>query len=252
MTTTPTTTTATERDTTHRIVCLVCGGSGTDPAFLCPCEPCNGTGYKRTAVAMPTRTEHEDVTDLVAWLAEQTWSDFATSLADFHRRHGFLSPKQISSARSMQAKVLARQAERAQRTPADDSDPTPPHGTPRPTPTATVDLSNVPTGLYAVPGGDTRLKVRIDNVTSGKWTGWVFVKDGAEYGQGRKYGSQKPGQQYRGDIVDALQAIAADPAEAMAAYGRLTGTCGRCSRPLEDEVSVARGIGPVCATKMGW
>ena len=73
-----------------------------------------------------------------------------------------------------------------------------------------LDLSSIPSGTYAVPGGDTRLKVRIDVVTKGKWAGWVFVKDGAEYGQGQRYGSQKPGATYKGQIEDALRAIAAD------------------------------------------
>lgn len=112
-----------------------------------------------------------------------------------------------------------------------------------------LDLRAIPSGRYAVPGGDTRLKVRIDVVTEGKWAGWVFVKDAAEYGQGRKYGSQRPGQTYRGEIEAALRVIAADPREASAAYGRLVGACGVCGRHLEDAESVARGIGPICAGK---
>lgn len=112
-----------------------------------------------------------------------------------------------------------------------------------------IDLSGLPSGRYAVPGGDTRLKVQIDNVTTGKWSGWVFVKDAAVYGAGRRYGSQRPGQQYKGEIEDALRAILANPMAAAAEYGRLTNTCGMCGRPLEDEESVARGIGPVCIKK---
>ena len=116
-------------------------------------------------------------------------------------------------------------------------------------PASGLDLSEVPSGLYAVPGGDTRLKVKIDNVTSGKWEGWIFVKDGAEYGSKERYGSQKPGSTYSGKIVEALTAIAADPFEASKAYGKLVGRCGVCNRPLEDEKSVAAGIGPICARK---
>ena len=113
-----------------------------------------------------------------------------------------------------------------------------------------LDLSSVPSGMYASPEGDTRLKVRINNVTKGKWDGWVFVSDGAEYGQQQRYGKQPPAGIYQGSIVDELEAIAADPKAAMAAYGRLTGSCGRCGRILEDEDSIAAGIGPVCAKKM--
>ena len=126
---------------------------------------------------------------------------------------------------------------------------------PRLPPTAPVagglDLSAVPSGTYAVPGGDTRLKVKIDNVTTGKWAGWVFVKDGAEYGQGGKYGSQRPGATYRGQIEDALRVIAADIRAAAKAYGDLTSRCTFCHLPLEDKRSTDAGYGPTCAKKHG-
>jgi hypothetical protein len=115
-----------------------------------------------------------------------------------------------------------------------------------------LDLTGLPSGHYAVPGGDTRLKVRIDKPTKGNWAGFVFVKDGAEYGQERRYGMQKPGQAYRGDIEDALRAIVADPQAAAHRYGELTGRCAICNRQLEDEQSVARGIGPICWSNLGW
>ncbi len=115
-----------------------------------------------------------------------------------------------------------------------------------------VDLSGVPAGRYAVPGGLTRLKLLIQKPTEGKWAGWTFVKDAAVYGEGQRYGSAKPGALYTGKAHDALVAIAADPRAAAAEYGHLTSTCGICGRHLEDEQSVARGIGPVCAANNGW
>lgn len=114
-----------------------------------------------------------------------------------------------------------------------------------------LDLSNVPSGRYAVPDGDTRLKVIIDH-GEGKWEGFTFVRDGAEYGAGRRYGMQRPGQSYRGAIQAQLTVIAADPRAAAVAYGRLVGCCALCGRLLEDSESVARGIGPICAAKHGW
>lgn len=118
-------------------------------------------------------------------------------------------------------------------------------------PTAGLDLSTLPAGRYAVPGGDTRLKVQVDKPSRGNWKGHIFVRDAAVYGQGRRYGSQKPAPyRYQGDIVEELEAIMADPAAAMAAYGHLTGTCGRCYRHLEDETSISLGIGPVCRAKL--
>ena len=115
-----------------------------------------------------------------------------------------------------------------------------------------LDLTGLVTGLYAVPGG-TRLKLDIDVVTEGRWAGWVFVRNAAEYGDhaGERLGTQRPGQMYRGKATAALAAILADPFEAMAEYGRITGRCGACGRKLEDADSVARGMGPVCAAKWG-
>lgn len=38
--------------------------------------------------------------------------------------------------------------------------------------------------------------------------------------------------------------------EAAKAYGDLYGRCVRCQADLTDEASIARGLGPVCATKI--
>ncbi len=59
----------------------------------------------------------------------------------------------------------------------------------------------------AVPGGDTRLKLHLSRPRDGKWAGYVFVKDAAVYGEGRKYGTQRPGQAYHGQVEDELRAI---------------------------------------------
>ncbi len=39
-------------------------------------------------------------------------------------------------------------------------------------------------------------------------------------------------------------------AEQAAQYGKLYGRCIRCQADLTDEESIARGIGPICATKI--
>lgn len=114
-----------------------------------------------------------------------------------------------------------------------------------------LDLSGLVSGYYAVPDGDTRLKVAINNPTQGKWAGFTFVKDGATYGnfQAKRYGMQKPGGFYKGQIEAQLEAILKDPKAAMIAYGKLVGRCGACGAQLENEASVAAGIGPICEAK---
>lgn len=179
--------------------------------------------------------EHRDVVD---WIFEkESVSSFANSLVRQFEQ-GPLTKGQINKVREILAERTTRAAEQVAAVVRAE-----PAG-------SDIDLSKIPEGFYAVPGGDTRLKVCIERPSPpSKWSGFIFVSDGAKYGQQKKYGRQAPGKLYTGDIKDALRAIVADPKAASAAYGKLVGRCGLCGRKLEDEASIARGIGPVCAEK---
>lgn len=176
--------------------------------------------------------------DITKWLGHgcATGFEFAVSLQSSLLRYGSWTPGQLSAVEKCIAKFNAAKDRKQTQQKAEQSD---------------IDLTDVPSGLYMVPDGETNLRVRVRHATRGSWTGWTFVDDGAEYGSRRNYGRQDPapGATYTGKIQSQLRAIAADPKEAMARYGRETGQCGVCSRPLEDPESVARGIGPVCAKK---
>lgn len=52
--------------------------------------------------------------------------------------------------------------------------------------------------------------------------------------------------------LEVLELIAKDEKGAMLRYGHELGACGHCGRTLTDEDSRARGIGPICAGKLGW
>jgi hypothetical protein len=116
-----------------------------------------------------------------------------------------------------------------------------------------VDLSTLPGidstygAFFAVPNGDTRLKVRVKRPASGKWAGTIFVDDGAAYGQRTAYGRQVPGAKYSGKLTEELRAIVADPQGARHRYGQITGQCCFCRLPLERSESVRHGYGPTCA-----
>jgi len=198
--------------------------------------------------------------DVMKWIghADQRDNSFAKSLAAYFQRNGFLSEGQIKAVRKNLPQPVAFVADPEQAYIASQGD-NPATLAMEEADLLAVDLRNVPSGMYADPltFEKTRLKVRIDNLVldaeeAGKWRGWIFVKDGAEYGHGKRYGKQRPGGMYEGDIKDTLRAIAVDPGAASRAYGKLVGRCGVCGRKLEDEDSVARGIGPICAGKMGW
>lgn len=117
-----------------------------------------------------------------------------------------------------------------------------------------LDLSRVPAGRYAV---ETR-RIQIDKPDAGKWEGWVFVKDGSEYGAGRRIATGRPNWNGQVEINAStrmtadrrdLETIIANPLEASKQYGRITSTCGVCGRTLENPESVAFGVGPICAEK---
>lgn len=207
----------------------------SDPIFG-PNATTKATAANKAADVAEAKAKPE-LDDLATWLEAQDWSSFAISIARQYRQTGRLSEKQISSAKSMRSKMETKTETKSK--PAID-----------PSKVTDLDLSDLPSGYYAVPEGDTRLKVRVARPTAAsKWSGWIFVSDGGEYGNRKNYGKQAPGAKYRGYIAGALTAIMADPLEAQLAYGKLTGKCGACGRKLEDETSVALGIGPVCRAK---
>ena len=92
----------------------------------------------------------------------------------------------------------------------------------------------------------SRVKVRIRISPSG----WVNVEDDAVYSDRQSYGAQPPGRSYRGDLENLLALIVASPLASLKAYAHLTSTCGLCSRPLEDEQSVERGMGAICYARL--
>lgn len=120
-----------------------------------------------------------------------------------------------------------------------------------------IDLSGVIDGRYGdYTDLDSSLKLRISRNEEGTI---IYVHDAAFYGFGQEYGTQLPGETYRGKVADHLRAIVANPIAAAARYGQLTSSCGICGRTLEDTThkgpdgltSLERGIGPICAKRLG-
>jgi hypothetical protein len=87
-----------------------------------------------------------------------------------------------------------------------------------------------------------------------RFPGSINVLTTTRYGEGGYHGRVNldgTTTVQRDDVLDLLRRFAQDPESALATYGRLTGHCAICGRLLENEESVARGIGPVCAGKAG-
>lgn len=85
--------------------------------------------------------------------------------------------------------------------------------------------------------------------------GAVFVKLAGDYmGSIATDGVVRGKLAYRPELLSLLQTIAADPATAAAAYGKLSGRCSFCRTRLTDDrtgSSVEVGYGPVCARRYG-
>ncbi len=110
--------------------------------------------------------------------------------------------------------------------------------------------SDVPEGRYAVTGDDGSTDFyKVDRPTEGRWAGYIFVK----LGLGGPHGDPRWERIPLRNVQTILNKIAADgPKKAMLRYGRELGHCGHCGRTLTNPESIERGIGPVCAGKMGW
>ncbi|AGU91959.1 hypothetical protein ADAWI_41 [Mycobacterium phage Adawi] len=106
----------------------------------------------------------------------------------------------------------------------------------------------VPAGRYAI---DTQVHAvngtafyKVDRPETGRWAGYVFVKQ--IIGSDEQKLSMKQGRA----ILVRIAAVGAEAASAR--YGHEIGECGICGRQLTNDESRARGIGPVCAAKAGW
>jgi hypothetical protein len=161
-----------------------------------------------------------EVADLARWLSEQTWSEFAQSLAGYYAKHGTLSDKQIASAQSMRAKVEAR------RKPARSTAPT------------------VGQGIYVVTTDDGEVVYRVEpSKTSGNLYARRLVEGVSSADWGWSY--------ERGGIFTVSEAVANGTGRQLSedeasAYGKATGRCVCCGALLTNDLSISLGIGPVC------
>lgn len=98
----------------------------------------------------------------------------------------------------------------------------------------------VQSGRYALINADGAASFYVvERITDGKWAGRTFVT--------MMVGDNGAPVKDRTQRTAILERIAADELGALARYGQMIGVCGACGLTLTDEVSRARGIGPVCA-----
>ncbi len=111
-------------------------------------------------------------------------------------------------------------------------------------------------------GGQRQPQVNVNGfvfkyATRGATPGAIFVLSDAddisrgEY-LGKIYqGTFQPVRSCTPEQEKAILQAAANPLEAIIAFGRQTGKCSICRRPLTDPESVQAGVGPICRAKYG-
>lgn len=96
-------------------------------------------------------------------------------------------------------------------------------------------------GHFAVEADGTLKFLRIKKIMNGRYAGRVFVDS---VGSDTGYAVRKPAT-----LVEYLSAVLVDPVTAAKRYADEIGECSDCGRPLTNEESRARGIGPECWSK---
>jgi len=272
-------------------VCPKCRGGGQFISYsgrvLGPCFACKGKGknvYKSSpearakgrerAANKATAREQEIKDNATAWIeahpAEAKW------LADAGKRNaerggtftfpadvlnklwqwGTLTDGQLAAVQKMMARDATRAAERVAAAPAIDA-------------TKIEEAFKVAVdrakrkgqkGVFKKPlkltSSDELGKITLafrPGSEGSQWADMLFVKSVDD----RKLGYIKGGKLFRKfDCTDAeaaaITAVAQDPETAVVAFAKAWSRCGICHQTLLNDVSIARGIGPVCASKFGF
>jgi hypothetical protein len=252
--------------------CPACAGTGRFTGFSGrdqgACRKCNGSGQlkfrstrgerakardqraerkvrKGNAALETFKSEHSEV---YAWLisAQRPGFDFPASMLQAIHQYGSLTERQLAACERLAAKAK----------PA------------IPTDAPVIDTAGV-----------DRLKAAFDHAIAkaaekGRGLKWPRITIGDIVISPAKPNSKNPGALYvksagsylgkvtggkfvrSFDCSDAQEtkvlAFVADPKKAAEAYGIETGVCCICNAELTNKVSVARGIGPICAERFGW
>ena len=163
-----------------------------------------------------TTTTELSLVDLAEWAGQQTWSNFALSLARQFSEKKYLSDKQVNALRSMYEKSQAKQAK------ADKPENTDP-------------VTEV--GMYHQNGKVYRVKLS----KAGRLYAMLYTPSGLTKAERFAYA---PGAIYGLRSADRMTL------EHAKELGVHHGICCVCGAELSDEKSVALGIGPVCIKRV--
>ena len=176
---------------------------------------------------------------LIDALAEITsWNSFAASLVEQYKKRKTLSEKQTFAAVAMLAKIKQKQADRKSNM-------------------ISLDVSNIMIVLDKSDESVKTPKIRVGDFVFSKPhpnsvnAGALYIKHHGEYIGKVTGGYYLPVGNVAEDTVTEIKEICKDSLESAVAYGRRTGNCAVCNRDLTRHDSIDRGIGPICAERLG-
>lgn len=248
--------------------CPKCKGSGKFFSWggqaIGPCFHCKGKGKmkfrqpkevrerrkqaiadrKEKARASAAATYAEQHPDVMTWIAgHKDGFSFADAMAEAIAKYGALTAGQEAAVK----KCIAKDAERAAA--IKDAVANAPE----------VKIEKIEQAFASASASGLKWpKLRLADFTfslagaASKNAGSIYVKAGEEYLGRITDGKLVRSLKCSAAQVSAIEAVCADPEKAAVAYGVMTGACSCCGRELTDPDSVARGIGPICASKYGW
>jgi len=197
------------------------------------------------ALAMAETFKAEHPAECAWLLANLETNEFARSLQGKLHQYGSLTFGQLEAIRKGVARAAERKVEAQTRL---DCAPE-------------ISISKVEEAFtFATSRGVRKPKLILDGFKfspagpNSKWCGSIYVttNGGSTYlgriTEGKFVCTRECTEAMQGRILEA----AADPHKAAKAYGLRMGACSVCGRVLTDKHSVYAGIGPICATKMGW
>ncbi len=246
--------------------CPKCRGRGTVTigyryARQVPCFGCKGKGKLTFKTSSETRSRnrvtaaarHQAKIDafaaehpaIWAWMQGNTF-EFAAKMLAAVQQYGHLTDNQTAAcyrcvAKRDEARATAQSAAQARVAAA-----------------PVIEMAKIEEGFQNARQHLLTPKLKIAGLVisyapaTGKNAGALYVKADGTYAGKIVEGRFLASRECTEEMKARLLATAADPKAAAIAYGKEFGVCSCCNRTLTDPVSIAAGIGPICASNWGW
>jgi len=104
---------------------------------------------------------------------------------------------------------------------------------------------------YAKPTLRTKNFIYKQAPATGRNPGSVYVTSAGEY-IGRIFEGKLLAKFLGPDLLKQIVETMNSPQVAAVKFGHQTGQCSICGRRLDNKISIALGIGPICNEKFGW